>query len=378
AGRARRAVQAGDRGPPRGPPRPAGGAPRRARPPVGPGVPGRPPDCRARAALSARRRGARVSAAPALVDSHCHVAEPEFDADREDVLQRAAASGVSTLVCVGATGPARTNARALALVGRRGPVEIVATVGVHPHHASTADDAAFALLERLARAPGVVAIGETGLDFHYNFSPPAAQRAAFARTVALARAVGLPLVVHVREAHVEAAELLRAEGAGAVGGVIHCFTGGLDDARRYLDLGFHISVAGIVTFKNADALRAAVRAVPRDRLLVETPAAPRERELVLDPELQEHGVARARQAEAGPGDELEAAREPAVEHGEHVVLLLARGVGAADLPDVPEEFDPGDEVPREPVVHARPVVEIERTAILADGGQLDAGLQYYG
>jgi len=213
-----------------------------------------------------------VSAAPALVDSHCHVAEPEFDADRADVLQRAAANGVSTLVCVGATGPAQTNARALALVGRQGPVEIVATVGVHPHHASTADDAAFALLERLARAPGVVAIGETGLDFHYNFSPPAAQRAAFARTVALARAVGLPLVVHVREAHVEAAELLGAEGAAAVGGVIHCFTGGRDDARRYLDLGFHISVAGVVTFKNADALRAAVRAVPRDRLLVETDA----------------------------------------------------------------------------------------------------------
>ncbi len=213
-----------------------------------------------------------MSDAAALVDSHCHVAEPEFDADRDAVLARAAASGVSTLVCVGATGPVEANERALALAGRRAPVEIVATVGVHPHHASTADDAAFALLERLARAPGVVAIGETGLDFHYDFSPRAAQRAAFARTVALARAVGLPLVVHVREAHVEAAELLRAEGAAAVGGVIHCFTGGRDDARRYLDLGFHISVAGVVTFKNADALRAAVRAVPRDRLLVETDA----------------------------------------------------------------------------------------------------------
>ena len=213
-----------------------------------------------------------MSDAPALVDSHCHVAEPEFDADREDVLQRAAASGVSTLVCVGATGPAAANERALALAGRSVPLDIVATVGVHPHHASTADDAAFALLEQLARAPGVVAVGETGLDFHYNFSPPGAQRAAFARTVSLARAVGLPLVVHVREAHVEAADLLRAEGAGAVGGVIHCFTGGPDDARRYLDLGFHISVAGIVTFKNADGVRAAVRAVPRDRLLVETDA----------------------------------------------------------------------------------------------------------
>src|SRR5205814_6850605 len=108
------------------------------------------------------------------------------------------------------------------------------------------------------------------------------------------------------------------------------------------------------------------------------PAAPRERELVLDPEPQDHGVARARQAEAGPGDELEPARELAVEHGEHVVLLLARGVGAADLPDVPEEFDPGNEVPREPVVHARPVVELERPALLAHGGQLEAGIQIDG
>src|SRR5439155_1673921 len=254
--------------------------------------------------------------------------------DREDVLQRAAASGVSTLVCVGATGPAQTNARALALVGRQGPVGIVATVGVHPHHASTADDAAFALLERLARAPGVVAIGETGLDFHYNFSPPAAQRAAFARTVALARAVGLPLVVHVREAHVEAAELLGAEGAAAVGGVIHCFTGGRDDARRYLDLGFHISVAGIVTFKNADALRAAVRAVPRDRLLVETDA----------PYL-------------APVPHRGRRNEPA---------------------DMREGFDARDEGRREPVVHARPVVERESPALLAHGGQLEAGVQIDG
>jgi len=213
-----------------------------------------------------------VSDAPTLVDSHCHVAEPEFDADRDDVLRRAAESGVAILVCVGATGPVETNERTLALVGRRAPPEIVATVGIHPHHASSADDASFALLERLARAPGVVAIGETGLDFHYDFSPRAAQRAAFTRSVGLARALGFPLVVHVREAHTEAAELLRAEGAAAVGGVIHCFTGERDDARRYLDLGFHVSVAGIVTFRNAEPLRQAVRSVPLDRLLVETDA----------------------------------------------------------------------------------------------------------
>jgi TatD DNase family protein len=208
----------------------------------------------------------------ALVDSHCHVAEPDFDADRDAVLARAAAAGVSVLVCVGATGPADHNASAVALAGRREPIVIVATVGVHPHHASTADDAAFATLERFAAAPGVVGLGETGLDFHYDFSPRPAQRAAFARSIALARRLDLPLVVHVREAHAEAADLLRAEGGGTLAGVIHCFTGDRHDARRYLDLGFHVSVAGIVTFKNAESLRDAVRTVPLDRLLVETDA----------------------------------------------------------------------------------------------------------
>ena len=208
----------------------------------------------------------------ALVDSHCHVAESEFDADREAVLARAAASGVRLLVCVGATGPAAANAPSVALATRRGEPEIVATVGIHPHHASTADDDSFVILTRLAATPGVVALGETGLDFHYDHSPRAAQVDAFARTIGLARTLGLPVVVHVREAHREAAEILRREDAGTVGGVIHCFTGDRHDAARYLDLGFHISVAGIVTFKNAHALREAVRAAPLDRLLVETDA----------------------------------------------------------------------------------------------------------
>jgi TatD DNase family protein len=209
---------------------------------------------------------------PALVDSHCHVAEPEFDPDRDAVLARAAASGVTTLVCVGATGPAEANIPAVALAGQHGAVTVVATVGVHPHHAATADEAAFATLARLAAAPGVVGIGETGLDFHYDHSPRPAQREAFRRTIALARRLALPLVVHVREAHAEAADILESEDAAAVGGVIHCFTGDRADARRYLDLGFHVSVAGIVTFRNAGGLREAVRDVPLDRLLVETDA----------------------------------------------------------------------------------------------------------
>ncbi len=213
-----------------------------------------------------------MSAPPALIDSHCHVAEPEFDADRDAVLARAAAAGVTTVVCVGAVGRVDDNGPTLALAAGRHPVRVVASVGIHPHDAATGDDAAFATLRRMAAAAGVVALGETGLDYFYQHSPPPAQREAFARTNALARELGLPLIVHVRDAHVEAADLLRAEPAGEAGAVVHCFTGDGDDARRYLDLGLHLSISGIVTFRNADALRAAVRLIPQDRLLVETDA----------------------------------------------------------------------------------------------------------
>jgi TatD DNase family protein len=207
---------------------------------------------------------------PPLVDSHCHVGESAFDDDRDAVLARAAAVGVATIVCVGATGPVATNAPALALAGERGGVRVAVSVGIHPHDASSADDAALATLAGMTAAPGVVAVGETGLDYYYEHSPRDAQRAAFAATIALARKVGLPLVVHVRDAHREAAEILARDGADAGGGVIHCFTGTWDEARPYLDLGFHISVAGIVTFRNAEPLRDAVRNIPLDRLLVET------------------------------------------------------------------------------------------------------------
>jgi TatD DNase family protein len=213
-----------------------------------------------------------VSAEPLLIDSHCHVAESEFDADRDAVLDRAAAAGVTTLVCVGATGAVDSNRPALALAGMRRGVRVVASVGIHPHDACTADDASLALLREFASAPGVVALGETGLDYYYDHSPRAAQREAFARSAAMARELELPLVVHVRDAHRDAADVLREEPLSEAGGVIHCFTGDADDARRYLDLGLHLSVSGIVTFRNADALRQAVRTIPEDRLLIETDA----------------------------------------------------------------------------------------------------------
>jgi len=145
------------------------------------------------------------------------------------------------------------------------------SVGVHPDSEDVAEPTLADLLQRAA-LPRVVAIGETGLDYHYEHSPRPAQREAFARFIQLARRLALPVVIHLREADDDAVAVMRAERASETGGVIHCFSGDAASARRFLDLGFHISFSGIVTFKTADALREAVRIVPADRLMVETDA----------------------------------------------------------------------------------------------------------
>ena len=194
----------------------------------------------------------------------------EFDADRGAVLERAAASGVATMIAIGAGGPLEANARALALADAH--AQVYATVGVHPHEASLVSSAVLDTIARQATHPKVVAIGETGLDYHYDHSPRPRQREAFAAFVQLARAAGLPVVVHLRDADADAVDILRAEHVGDVGGVIHCFSGDAASARLFLDLGMHISFSGIVTFKTADALREAARLVPSDRLLIETDA----------------------------------------------------------------------------------------------------------
>jgi TatD DNase family protein len=148
--------------------------------------------------------------------------------------------------------------------------QIVAVVGIHPHDTAKATDGDYAALRTLCASHHVVAIGETGLDYHYDHSPPDVQRAHFRRAIRLAREVRRPLVVHSREAFGHTASILREERAGELGGVIHCFTDGPDEARAYLDLGFLLSVSGIVTFRNADEVRAATRIVPEDCLLIET------------------------------------------------------------------------------------------------------------
>jgi TatD DNase family protein len=204
-----------------------------------------------------------------LIDSHCHL-DMDFDADRDAVLARARRAGVAAMVTIGASGRFDANRAAVQIAAAHAGV--YATVGVHPHEAASVDDASLAELETLAGQAKVVAIGETGLDYHYEHSPRAAQREAFARFIELARRTTLPVVVHLRDADDDAVDVMQAAGARDAGGVIHCFSGDAASARRFLDLGFHLSFSGIVTFKTADALREAARLVPRDRLMVETDA----------------------------------------------------------------------------------------------------------
>ncbi|MES1206988.1 MAG: TatD family hydrolase [Pseudomonadota bacterium] len=204
-----------------------------------------------------------------MIDSHCHLDAAYYGAERPEVLARARQAGVTAFVCVGVGRGAEAAEEAAAMAAAES--DVYATVGVYPHDAAQATEAHWAVFERLARAPKVDGIGETGLDYHYEHSSPDRQRAAYGRSIGLARAAGLPVISHIRDAHEDAAEVLRAEAAG-MAGVIHCFTGGVAEARVYLDLGQYLSFSGIVTFKNAGAIREAAAFVPADRILVETDA----------------------------------------------------------------------------------------------------------
>ncbi len=203
-----------------------------------------------------------------LIDSHAHIQGSEFSADLDDVVRRARAAGVEKIVVVGGAGELSSNEAALAIA--KADPGLFATVGMHPHDAKDVSEENLQRLQQLAAEPKVVAIGETGLDFYYDHSPREVQKRLFVRFIHMARETHLPLIVHDRDAHAEIAELLRNEGGGALRGVIHCFTGDYDAAKTFLDLGFYLSFSGILTFKNADALRDAARRAPLDRILVET------------------------------------------------------------------------------------------------------------
>ena len=204
-----------------------------------------------------------------MIDSHCHIDVAEFDVDREDVVARARAAGLAEMLVVGSLDEGVGLERALA-VGERFALPVAA--GVHPHEARSWDTHVEEKLRGLARERRIVAIGEIGLDFHYDHSPRPAQREAFRRQVHLARDVDLPVVIHTREADEETITVLEEEGASETGGVLHCFTGGLELARRCLGLGLCVSFSGIVAFPRAELIRRVAREIPDDRLLVETDA----------------------------------------------------------------------------------------------------------
>jgi len=204
-----------------------------------------------------------------LVDSHCHIGMAEFDADRDAVVARARDAGVDTMLVVGCADAEEGHRRALQVAESLG---LPVAAGVHPHDARLASEALFQELAGWAREGRLVALGEIGLDFHYDHSPRDVQREAFRRQIRLARDVRLPLIVHTREADEETASILEDEGAAEVGGILHCFTGGAELARRVLDLGFLISFSGIVAFPRAEVIQEIAATIPLDRLLVETDA----------------------------------------------------------------------------------------------------------
>lgn len=206
---------------------------------------------------------------PRLIDTHCHLDPEYFPQGPDDVLVRAEAVGVGGFVVIG-VGKDLSQARSAVALATKLPARVGAVVGVHPHDASSLTEDAFAELSALARDPSVVAVGEIGLDYHYDHSPRDVQRATFARLIALAREAKKPIVVHTREAGEDTLALLASEGARDVGGVIHCFSEDLPFAKRALELGFDLSFSGILTFKSARSVHEVAAWAPEDRVLVET------------------------------------------------------------------------------------------------------------
>ncbi len=203
-----------------------------------------------------------------MIDSHCHLDGPKFSADRDAVVDRALAAGVEAMVSIG-TGEGPPDLEAGIRMADRYPC-VWTTVGVHPHDAAKAGDGTISSLEALVGHPKVVAVGEIGLDYHYDFSPRDKQRAVFATQIGLANRKGLPIVIHSREAWEDTFAILEAYWNPAAGGIMHCFSGGPKEAERSLAMGFHISFAGIVTYPKAADVQAATKIVPLDRLLIET------------------------------------------------------------------------------------------------------------
>ena len=204
-----------------------------------------------------------------LIDTHCHLDTGYFAEGADAVIARAHDAGVSAFVAVGVGGVDAARF-AIALAQRR--PDVVATVGIHPHEASSFSPELLSVFAELSADPRVVAVGEIGLDYHYDHSPRDVQREVFRQMIGFARERRLPIVVHTREAAADTLEILEREGANDVGGVIHCFSEDRAFAQKALDLGFDLSFSGVVTFKNAKSVHDVAAWAPADRILVETDA----------------------------------------------------------------------------------------------------------
>ena len=193
-----------------------------------------------------------------LVDSHCHLNDPQFDGDREAAIERAVAAGVEHMMVIDAPEFAE-----------RSPA-MYATIGVHPHEAAKATEETFARIRDLAPHPKILAVGEIGLDYHYDFSPRDVQHRVFLRQLELAAELHKPIVIHTREAWDDTLAFVKQTSGLPHGGIMHCFTGDAAQARQALALGFHLAYGGVLTFPKADAVREAARITPEGRLLIET------------------------------------------------------------------------------------------------------------
>ncbi|HKT36649.1 MAG TPA: TatD family hydrolase [Nitrospira sp.] len=201
-----------------------------------------------------------------LIDTHTHLDDPRYDADRDPTIERARQAGVTAFVTIGCD--LATSKSAVALADRY--PDVYASIGVHPHEVKHVADGWYDEFRRLARHEKVVAYGEIGLDYHYNHSAPKEQRQRFREQVQLARDLRLPVIIHTREAQEDTISILREEKASEIGGVFHCFSGDAWLAKDALDLGFYLSFSGILTFTNATMLRDIAKQTPLDRVLIET------------------------------------------------------------------------------------------------------------
>lgn len=204
-----------------------------------------------------------------LFDTHCHIADPKFDEDRPEAIERFRAAGVERALVVADPREEEPNEERVFGLAERYDF-LYAAIGVHPHNASGWDDAAEATVRRYLAHPKCRLLGEIGLDYHYDLSPRDAQRRVFDHQLDIARALDMPVQLHIREAHGDCMDLLRARRDRLPEGIMHCYTGSWEAAKVYLDLGLYISLSGALTFKNAPKLREVAQNTPADRLLIET------------------------------------------------------------------------------------------------------------